>query len=645
MLTSGVVCAAEPPLAVIARRLPPAGKELPPQVQAKLEARLSDVQARLAGHAEHPLAADVEIFTTAVALALRHNEFYSPQDAGNAAALLDAADARLDALDKEQTPWTTQHGTLVRGYRSSVDGSVQPYGLVIPEKLDWQSKPTPLYVWLHGRGDTQTNLAFLTQRQKQVGQIAPDDAIVLHPFGRHCVGFKSAGEIDVLEAVDDVCAKYNIDRRRIVLMGFSMGGAGCWHVGAHYADRFVAMSPGAGFAETAQYQNLKPEDVPWYERKLWGAYDVPCYTRNLFNLPVVAYSGELDKQMQAARVMEASFTAEGEKLTHLIGPGMGHKYYPDTLKEILRRMKAACDAGLDTDPKKVTLQTRTLRYHKMFWVDVQGLEEHWRDARVDARRDGNDKLRVNTTNVTALRLSPANVKRIKQLTIDDQTLAVETLPREADQPPIISLVKVDGRWQLGPTERNSLMKNPGLQGPIDDAFLDPFLVVLPTGKCRHESVQRWVDFEQQHFLDRWRALFRGEPRVKKDIDVTADDVAKYHLILWGDPQSNAVIKRLADWGPVQWGEEQITVGEQKFDAAGHVPVYIYPNREALNRYIVINSGPTFREGHDRTNSLQNPKLPDWAIIDLSQPPDELSPGKVVAADFFDEAWQLRAVEE
>ena len=186
-----------------------------------------------------------------------------------------------------------------------------------------------------------------------------------------------------------------------------------------------------------------------------------------------------------------------------------------------------------------------------------------------------------------------------------------------------------------------MVKPPGLHGPIVDAFLEPFLIVLPSGECRHPAVERWVAFESQRCIERWKALFRGAPRVKRDIDVTAEDVAKYHLILWVDPQSNKIIRRLADWGPVRWSEKEVTVGERKFSAPSYVPVYIYPNREALNRYIVVNSGPTFREGHDRTNSLQNPKLPDWAIVDLTRPPDALSPGKIVAADFFDEQWQLK----
>lgn len=57
--------------------------------------------------------------------------------------------------------------------------------------------------------------------------------------------------------------------------------------------------------------------------------------------------------------------------------------------------------------------------------------------------------------------------------------------------------------------------------------------------------------------------------------------------------------------------------------------------------LILNSGLTFRESHDRTNSLQNPKLPDWALLDITaQPPNAETPGKVIAADFFGNAWEF-----
>src|SRR5207237_6741082 len=122
----------------------------------------------------------------------------------------------------DDRPWRRATGLVVRGYRSMIDRSVQPYGLVIPENHDF-AKPCPLYVWLHGRGDKNTDLHFLYERATKVGQIAPPGAIVLHAFGRQCVGYKGAGEVDVREAVESVKREYSIDPNRMVLIGFSMG--------------------------------------------------------------------------------------------------------------------------------------------------------------------------------------------------------------------------------------------------------------------------------------------------------------------------------------------------------------------------------------------------------------------------------------
>ena len=83
-------------------------------------------------------------------------------------------------------------------------------------------------------------------------------------------------------------------------------------------------------------------------------------------------------------------------------------------------------------------------------------------------------------------------------------------------------------------------------------------------------------------------------------------------------------------------------GQQKFAASSHAPVLIYPNPLNPKRYVVLNSGVTFREYDEMNNARQVPKLPDWAIVDLSVPPDARYPGKIVAAGFFDEQWKLQA---
>jgi hypothetical protein len=281
----------------------------------------------------------------------------------------------------------------------------------------------------------------------------------------------------------------------------------------------------------------------------------------------------------------------------------------------------------------------------MHWVTITGLLRHWEDSRVDADVDGDTRIIVKTKNISGLHLSSPwkdGPMRAIQVVIDGK--AIDVAPAAIGSGGA-NFTQRDGVWQAvakGTTPPPSLQKQHGLQGPIDDAFMAPFLVVTPSGKCASPQVQKWVDFELAHQQDRWQAVFRGELRVKADTEVTDEDIRQFHLILWGDAQANRLVARLVDKLPIQWDKQTLSVNGQKFDAATHVPVLVYPNPLNPTKYVVLNSGPTFREDDDRTNSLQNPKLPDWAILDVTSAPTGRSAGKVAAAGFFDEQWKFRA---
>jgi len=632
LLLSVSLCVAAEGLPAIQRLLPKAGKEVPEAEAKRLRTAVDELGAALAKQ-NVPLTADVAIFTKAVDFALRHREFYDVgKDVAKADWALTQARERLEKL--KAAPWASQHGLVVRGYVSSIDDSVLPYGLVIPDKLDL-AKPCPLYVWLHGRGDSDTDLHFLASRARSAGEIKPGDGIVLHAFGRQCVGFKSAGEIDVLEAIAHAQANYKIDPDRVALMGFSMGGAGAKHLGAHYADHWAVMHAGAGFAETRRYQNMQVADVPWYEASLWGLYDSPDYVRNLFNIPVLCYSGEEDAQMKAAVILGEAYAANGRTLEHLVAPKTGHKYHPDYLKQVMAFVAKALADGRHTVPEQVYFQTKTLRYAKQYWVEALGLGEHWKDARVDAKADATG-VTATTSNITRLRLTWPKLKSGATVTLDGQALKVATMKSGA-------LFERSGdTWALAKDEApTGLHKRPGLQGPIDDAFMSRFLVVLPSKPCVDATVERWVKSESAHQLERWSALMRGNARVKQDSEVTSDDIASSNLILWGDASANSVTAQVLAKLPIQWTGSAVIVGTKTFDGAHNVPALIYPNPLNPTKYIVLNSGLTFREAHDKTNSQQNPKLPDWAVIDVRTPPSDSAPGKVVDAGFFDERWLVK----
>lgn len=638
------------------KSVPPPGIEVPAADRAELEAGIAalgkEIDSVRDALKKQPallaLLPDVQIFHNAARYALQYNEFFKPEEIATAKRQLKQGMERAAELRAGKASWTTQTGLVVRGYVSDVDGSVQPYGLVVPPtyqpNLPHQYR---LDVWFHGRGDTLSEVNFLADRQKNAGQFTPPNTIVLHPYGRYNCANKFAGEVDLFEALASVKRQYPIDENRVSVRGFSMGGAATWHIAAHHAGLWAAAAPGAGFAETAEYQKLNLNDVPWYEQKLWHLTNATDYAANLFNCPVVAYSGEIDRQIQAAQVMARELKTEGIELTHVIGPQTEHKYHPDAIREINRRIDSIVAAGRNPLPRRVKFTTWTLRYNRLNWVVVDALEQHWERARVEAEIRDTTQIQINTQNVAAFSLEmpaglcPLDNSRRPTVVIDKQEVAAA--PVMSDRSWISRFHKTNGKWSAVEKPVDILRKVHGLQGPIDDAFMSSFVFVRPTGKAMDETVATWSASELNHAVAQWRQMFRGEARIKDDTAITEADIASSNLILWGDPSSNAVLAKILAKLPLTWNAQTVKVGDQSFAGNSHAPVMIYPNPLNPKRYIVINSGFTFREAHYLTNSQQTSKLPDWAVIDLSVPPGPRAPGRIADAGFFDELWKVRSV--
>lgn len=650
------------------RRVPAPGIAIPDAVREELTAGVRSLgndleQARSRG-SKNPdqlrLLADAAIFHKSVDWAVRHQEFFKTNEFESARQQLKAGAERLRALDQGQAPWLDASGPTVGGYLSRVDGSVQPFGLVIPKGWRRDSgRRWRLDFWFHGRGETLSELAFVADRMKNTGEFAPADAFVLHLYGRYCNGSRFAGETDFWEALEEVQRRYPIDEDRLVVRGFSLGGASAWHFAAHHAWRWAAAAPGAGFSETAEFlrvfqqEQLRPAE---WEQKLWRLHDATANALNVAMVPLVAYSGEEDRQIQAAEAMRSALRAEGMELTHLIGPRTGHKYEAGAKAELNRRLDALAALGRVRVPREVRMVTHSLRYPKMAWVTVDALTEHWEPGRVLARLPANTSgsrgdrlLRIEAGGVEALTLefgpgeAPFPVNEPVQVAFEGpgSTVTLESTRPGTDRSWKASFHRRDGVWTTGPDVSAGLRKRHGLQGPIDDAFMDSFLMVMPTGTPLNPKVGDWVKSESSRAIEHWRRHYRGDARQKADRDVSEADLRDHHLVLWGDPSSNELLAKIAPSLPIRWEKDRIVVGRQSFATDTHAPILIFPNPLNPSRYVVLNSGFTFREYDYLNNARQTPKLPDWAVIDLRQAPNARTPGGISAAGFFGERWELR----
>ena len=128
------------------------------------------------------------------------------------------------------------------------DGSKSYFTILVPQNYD-RKNPTPLVLALHYGG----SMPFYGKGILE-GLVAPAladlNAIIVAPDV--IPGEKRQGWCDeknekyLLELVDNLMRAYNIDSKKVLVTGFSMGGHGTFYIAARNQDRFTAAIPMAG---------------------------------------------------------------------------------------------------------------------------------------------------------------------------------------------------------------------------------------------------------------------------------------------------------------------------------------------------------------------------------------------------------------
>ncbi len=129
----------------------------------------------------------------------------------------------------------------------------------LPAEYGKERKKWRIEVVLHGRNSGLTEVSFLHQHNGDKPAPSDLDHVRIDIFGRGNVAYRWAGEVDVSEAVDNFL---NVEQRlrrgelldinRGVLRGFSMGGAGTWHLGLHAPERWCVNQPRRGLHHDAR---------------------------------------------------------------------------------------------------------------------------------------------------------------------------------------------------------------------------------------------------------------------------------------------------------------------------------------------------------------------------------------------------------
>jgi dienelactone hydrolase len=601
------------------------------------------------------LLADVAVFEKAATWMLRYQEFPSADYLDQLKGVLAKGKTRAEQLANGQPDWVLKTGITIRGYVSKVDGSVQPYALTLPAGVNPnEGRRWPLHVVLHGRADQMNEVNFIHRMDgkplKADAEQPEQNWIQLDVYGRGNNAYRFAGEADVFEAMDDVKRRFRIDEDRITLHGFSMGGAGAWHLGLHYPSMWSSVGPGAGFVDFYRYQKQDPENPeqrrPDPQHATLAIYDSVNYAMNAFNVPVCTYGGENDPQLLASTSMAEAAEVFNVPIKVIIGPKMGHAFDPESQKQFMAFHLEQSAKGRPRfgQRRQIRFSTHTLKYNECDWLAIEEVENVYEPSVVEAKINDTGDVEVTTSNVMALRI----VRDVSTNAIIDGT-TLECRQAGDGLLPEVYYVKGGSGWEVlsyddsrSFADNRELRKRSDLQGPIDDAFMSSFICVRGTSTPWNETAEDWSKWTLSRFEREFSQWLRGDVRVVDDTAVTEDMIARNHLVLFGDPGSNAIYKRVLEQLPVEWTEETIKVGEQEWSAKDHGLSLIFPNPLNRSKYIVLNSGHTFHDKDFRSsNAWLFPRLGDIAVQKITRQKDGSFQEETVWSDVFGERWQLR----
>ena len=188
-----------------------------------------------------------------------------------------------------------------RAYTFAETNEQMPYALFVSSKVT-KDKKNPLIVSLHGLGGDQNTMVRESLRSVELAE--EGGYILVAPMGYNSGGWygippgpprpagangrgagpqrpviggtaitdvakvREASEKDVMTVLDMIRKEFNVDERRIYLMGHSMGGAGTYFLGSKHGKEFAALAPIAPAAmsmtndRTKVLQGIKDAGVP-----------------------------------------------------------------------------------------------------------------------------------------------------------------------------------------------------------------------------------------------------------------------------------------------------------------------------------------------------------------------------------------------
>ncbi|MEP6664592.1 MAG: prolyl oligopeptidase family serine peptidase [Verrucomicrobiota bacterium] len=195
------------------------------------------------------------------------------------------------------------------------------YLISLPKNYDKESKlGFPLILFLHGAGERGDDVwrASIHGPSKYAAEHPEFPFILVTP---QCPADGVWSNEVLLELLDEVIAKNNVDQKRIYLTGLSMGGYGAWNLGLAHPEKFAALAPICGGGERIEILLAA------------RGYVGPVKLQTLRALPVWAFHGAKDPVVpleESERMIKALKEAKCMDVKLTVYPEAQHDSWTET---------------------------------------------------------------------------------------------------------------------------------------------------------------------------------------------------------------------------------------------------------------------------------------------------------------------------
>ncbi|HLA40302.1 MAG TPA: hypothetical protein VJ417_09905, partial [Candidatus Glassbacteria bacterium] len=194
--------------------------------------------------------------------------------------------------------------------------------------------------------------------------------------------------------------------------------------------------------------------------------------------------------------------------------------------------------------------------------------------------------------------------------------------------------QIGGRGKVSVADAKSepagTVKRRELEGPVWEALADRVLLVFGTGPGGAQTLNEllkfvnWGELPDVHFI------------IRKDRDITEDDLRTSHLVLFGDERSNSLIARINAKSPVRFEGERIIAGGESFSREEVAFKCIFPNPLSSGRLVFLDYHEEWDYAHRWGFQGVMKMIPDYLVYRRGS--NQPFGGEVLLGGFFNDNW-------